>query len=268
MSYKKLLIDTAKYAGESVLKIFNSNFNVDYKKDNSPITEADLLADKIIVEALKETEIPIISEESVSESYNTRKKYKEFWLIDPIDGTKQFIKKEKEFTVNIARIKNNKIAEGIVYAPALNCLYYGLPGTEAVKIIYDRQVSTTHNLPYISTGSETVVLASKSHLNSQTEKFLTELKSLMPAVIIKNIGSSVKLCKIAEGSADIHLRLRGINEWDIAAGHAVLKAAGGNIFNFSSGNEVTYNSHDLKEYDYFAILDAAKYKEVLMKVKV
>ncbi len=249
-----MLINLALKAGKEVLKIFNSEFNTEYKEDNSPITEADIIANKIITQRLKQTNIPVISEESDNERYQYRMLYDSFWLIDPIDGTKQFIRKDKEFTVNIARITGNKATEGVIFAPALNILYYGHVDYGAIKINYDN--NSYGKLPDSKT-SGIIVLTSKSHMNPETEALLEKVKINLSPVNIIPIGSSIKLCRVAEGSADIYLRAKSINEWDVGAGHAILKAAGGNLYSFRSGQEITYNSETLRAGDFFAVLDDA-----------
>lgn len=249
-----MLINLALKTGEEILKIYNAGFKTKYKEDNSPITEADLVANKIIIERLKETNIPVISEESVNEKYRYRQMYDEFWMIDPIDGTKQFIRNDNEFTINIARISDRSVIEGVVYAPALRQLYYGHIEHGAERINYNN--NTCSELPDTETA-ETVMLVSKSHMNPETQALIEKIKINMSPVNIIPTGSSIKICRVAEGSADIYLRVKGINEWDIAAGHAILKSAGGNIYKFKSKEEIRYNTENLKTGDFFAVLDTS-----------
>ncbi len=257
--HKSMLINLALKTGEEVLKIYYAGFKTKYKEDNSPITEADIVANRIIIERLKQTSIPVISEESVNEKYRYRSNYDEFWIIDPIDGTKQFIRNDNEFTINIARISGRNVTEGVVYAPALRQLYYGHIEYGAIRINYNNNAYA--ELPDTET-SETVILTSKSHMDPETEALLEKIKINMDSINIIPTGSSIKLCRVAEGSADIYLRAKGINEWDIAAGHAILKAAGGNIYKFKSKKEIRYNTKNLQTGGFFAVLDD-KYRELL-----
>lgn len=251
---RDLLIDLAQKAGDACMKYYRHDFNIDYKSDESPVTLADIEANQIIVSGLAKTGIPVISEESENLCYDERKDLFEFWIVDPLDGTKQFVNGEDEFTVNIALIRNNQTVEGVVFAPAKSHLYYGAVGEGAEKL-------------NISTGEKSVLIcdpesdyklnlvASKSHLNSQTLRFLSLLMEKFDNIDTVNSGSSLKFCAVAEGSANVYPRIGSISEWDIAAGHAVLKAAGGNVISLLTGDEVKYNSETLKTPDYIAIRD-------------
>ncbi len=241
MNYKNLLITTALEAGEEIMKFYNKGFKTNYKEDNSPVTEADIAANKIIINKLKKLGIVIVSEESVNLRYEERKKIREFWLIDPLDGTKQFVKKEDEFTVNIARIVDNFPVEGIVYAPALKKLYYGnlLEGAYIYDYNYSKlQIS---KLP-LSNSPGLNIIISKSHLNRKTQLLVEKLKKKNPKIKICKIGSSLKFCCIAEGNVDMYPRIGAIREWDIAAGHAIVKSVGGKIVNLENMQEVSYNT--------------------------
>ncbi len=234
------------------MKFYRKNPGTTYKPDDSPVTEADIAANNIILAELAKTGIPVISEESVNLDYREREKLEEFWIVDPLDGTKQFVKNEDEFTVNIALAVNNNIVEGVVFVPALNLLYYGNVFTGAFKINTADPQLKEEKLPCCKTSKVSIV-ASKSHLNKETEHFLTRCSEIFPGAETVNIGSSLKFCLVAEGKADIYPRLGAIMEWDIAAGHAVLKAAGGNVLNMKTGEELTYNSEALKTPDYIAL---------------
>ena len=234
------------------MKHFKTNFSTFLKKDYSPVTEADLAANSIIINELTKHNIPIISEEIKNESFVDRRLYEEYWLIDPLDGTKQFVSGENEFTVNIARIKKNKAIEGVIYLPVDKTLYYGHLKLGAYKFNFENK--KTVRLPYKNTSKLTVV-ASKSHMNKETENFLDKIKEKIPETDILHTGSSIKICKIAEGSANLYPRLGSIKEWDIAAGHAILKAAGGNIYNLNDFTEITYNLNaDLKTPNFIACI--------------
>lgn len=259
---RDLLIELAQKAGDACMKYYRQKFRIDYKSDESPVTLADIEANQIIISGLEPTGIAIISEESVNLSFNERKDLEEFWIVDPLDGTKQFVNGEDEFTVNIALIKNKQTVEGVVYAPAKSLLYYGLVGVGAEKL-------------NLTTGERTILLcnpekdyslsvvASKSHLNARTMKFIALLLEKFKDVNTVNSGSSLKFCAVAEGSANVYPRIGPINEWDIAAGHAVLKAAGGNVISLLTGDEVIYNGETLKTPDYIALKDSFYLKEFL-----
>ena len=250
--YHKFLIDLAVKAGEESMRYFRTDFDVNFKSDNSPVTLADLEVNKIILEGLAETGIPVISEESVNMTYEQRKNLKEFWIIDPIDGTKQFVKGEDEFTVNIALVRNNKTVEGVVYAPAKSLLYYGSQKTGAERLNFKTGELKILKCEKLSEYKLNVV-ASKSHLNALTIDFLNSVKDFFGDFNTVNAGSSLKFCAVAEDSANLYPRLGSINEWDIAAGHAVLKAAGGNVLSLETGAELVYNSETLNTPDYIAV---------------
>ena len=251
---RDLLLDLAQKAGEVCMKYYRHDFNVDYKSDESPVTLADMEANQIIVSGLAQTGIPVISEESENLCFDERKNLTEFWIVDPLDGTKQFVRGEDEFTVNIALIRNNQTVEGIVYAPAKSIVFYGLVGVEAEKINLNTG-EKTKLLCNLGKDYPLKVVASKSHLNAQTMKFLAMLMDQFDDVNTVNSGSSLKFCAVAEGSANVYPRIGPINEWDIAAGHAVLKAAGGNVISLISSDEVKYNGESLKTPDYIALRD-------------
>jgi 3'(2'), 5'-bisphosphate nucleotidase len=251
---RDLLVNLAKEAGEACMKYYRKDFNIDYKSDESPVTLADIEANQIIISGLSKTGIPVISEESENLCYDERKYLVEFWIVDPLDGTKQFVNGEDEFTVNIALIRNNQTVEGVVYAPAKSILYYGLVGVGAEKLNLGTD-EKTKLLCNPEEGYSLNVVASKSHLNAQTLRFLSMLMEKYDNIDTVNSGSSLKFCAVAEGSANVYPRIGSIKEWDIAAGHAVLKAAGGNVISLFTGDEVIYNGENLQTPDYIALRD-------------
>jgi len=250
----KIAVDAAIDAGKVIMEIYNAGFEVEYKKDESPLTLADLKANELIKNRLDKTSIPVLSEEGKSVPYSERKNRKKLWIVDPLDGTKEFVKKNGEFTVNIALVENNKAVAGVVYAPVLDILYLGLGAQGAYKIdnaakkagnIFDLLNDST-KLPLKTKRSYYGVVASRSHMNSETEKFIERLKSIHKEVKTVSKGSSLKLCLVAEGAADIYPRFAPTSEWDTAAGHAVVKAAGGNVFRADNNqNELVYNKEDV-----------------------
>ncbi|PLX06413.1 MAG: 3'(2'),5'-bisphosphate nucleotidase [Marinilabiliales bacterium] len=257
-NYKEILISLARKAGEEILNFYGKNYTTNFKIDDSPVTDADLAANKIIVEGLSNTDIPIISEESANMSYSERKDLKEYWLVDPLDGTKQFVRNEDEFTVNIARILDNSPVEGVVYAPAHKKLYYGNLKDGAHLYNYKASVEIVSKLPLANQEGLSLII-SKSHLNDATREFVEKVRSKYSNIEICRVGSSLKFCCLAEGHSDIYPRIGSISEWDIASGHAVLKSAGGKVINIATGEEIIYNTKDMKTPDFIAFLDESKY---------
>ena len=243
------IINIAVKAGDIIMDIYNKDFSVVYKNDNSPLTEADKKSNDIICSRLKEIypEIPIISEENKEIPYETRKNWEYFWLIDPLDGTKEFIKKNGEFTVNIALIKKNRPILGVIYAPALNLLYYAEEGNGAFKIDDKGQ---KYKLPLYDNKSENLikVVSSKSHSNYETERFINNLREHYKNVELLSKGSSLKICLVAEGIADIYPRLGLTMEWDIAAGDIIAFEADKKLYKYEDGKIedcLTYNKENL-----------------------
>ena len=237
----------AKKAGDEIMKIYQQDFEVDYKKDNSPLTKADIKSNEIITESLKDLypEIPILSEENKEVPYNIRKNWEYFWLIDPLDGTKEFVKKNGEFTVNIALIHKDTPVLGVIYAPVLEILYYAQKEKGAFK---QEKNKKPQRLPiYKHTNNDTLkVIVSKSHYNQETKYFVDNLKNKYKKTIeFIRIGSSLKLCLIAEGKADIYPRLAPTMEWDIAAGQAIVEQAGGEVVEFKTKTPLKYNKQNL-----------------------
>jgi 3'(2'), 5'-bisphosphate nucleotidase len=235
------LITVSKNAGDAILDIYNSknqDFGIDYKKDNSPLTKADKASNDIICNELKKIspDIPILSEEGRNIEYLERKGWNTFWLIDPLDGTKEFIKKNGEFTVNIALIKNGCPILGIVYAPALDITWYG--SLELGSFIIKNNKKKPINVTIPKDDSTIKVVSSRSHSNNP--KLGDFLQNITKYELVK-MGSSIKICLVADGSAHFYPRFGPTMEWDTAAAHAVVKFAGGRILNLDTDEELTYN---------------------------
>ena len=231
------VIDIAKRAGDEILKIYNKDFNIEYKDDKSPLTQADKASHNIIVEGLKKYNLPLLSEEGKSIPYEERKNWQTFWMIDPLDGTKEFIKKNGEFTVNIALIYKNEPIFGIVYAPVLNWIYFN-DNENAYKIENDKII----RLPIKRNDDKFIIVASRSHLNEETKKFI---KSLTNDYDFISVGSSLKLCLVAEGKADIYPRLAPTMEWDTAAADAIVRKSGKKVYNYENKLPIHYNKENL-----------------------
>ena len=228
-------------AGEEILKYYNDDIEVRQKDDSSPLTKADLAANKIIVNELEllNIKVPILSEESLVE-WNERKNWIKYWLVDPLDGTKEFIKKNGEFTVNIALIKNGFPILGIVYAPVLDITWGG--SRELGSFMIKNNEKKPINVTVPKTDAVIKVVSSRSHSNNpKLEDFL---KKITEYELVK-MGSSIKICLVADGSAHFYPRFGPTMEWDTAAAHAVVKFAGGNIINFNTNLELSYNKDNL-----------------------
>ena len=233
-------------AGSEIMKFYSENPEIITKKDNSPITQADLSSNKIIIEDLKRIDetIPILSEETLID-WQERKRWNKYWLVDPLDGTKEFIKKNGEFTVNIAFIDNKKPLMGIIYAPAKSLLYFAKKNYGEFKIFSSAELTNLEDsqsikISYNNPEDNIRVISSRSHSNDVLESWIN--KKLNKYTLITS-GSSLKFCEIAEGNADIYPRFGHTSEWDIAAGHIILEEAGGVIKDID-GNQILYNNKE------------------------
>lgn len=268
------LVSIITNAGKAVLEVYNySDFGIEVKKDNSPLTLADLRSNEIIKEGLSKIlidgkNIPLISEEDRNIPYKERSSWDKYWLIDPLDGTKEFIKRNGEFTVNIALIEYGMPAAGFVYIPVQDLLYFGLKdygsfklskasetaGTGIIevaeKLLVDREISTPVK-----------VVASRSHLTKETEEYIADLKKMFGNVSTVFSGSSIKLCMVADGTADVYPRFAPTMEWDTAAAHAVCCYAGAQVIDYTTNEEMKYNKESLLN-NWFLVLSNNKFKEI------
>lgn len=255
-------------AGSEIMRVYeDGNFQIESKKDNSPITLADKSANNIINEFLKPTGIPIISEENIETDFSERKRWDSCWIVDPLDGTKEFINKNGEFTVNIALVKNNKPVFGVIYIPGSKELYFGdVVEGRSFKMIFDTNTFEEDLLKYAkeifpSSDQRTIRIAgSRSHINEETLKFIEGIKkkySHQVKVIPK--GSSLKFCLIADGTMNIYPRIGTTMEWDTAAGHAICKAVGLRVIDRQTNEEMVYNKQNLKNNSFVVsnLLDAS-----------
>ena len=244
-SYLTLAIDAAVLAGAEILKIYETDFVVDQKEDHSPLTQADRNAHLKILSHLEQTPFPILSEEGKHLSYEKRKKWNLFWLVDPLDGTKEFIKRNGEFTVNIALIKKGIPIIGVIYVPVTDTLYVG---SEKGAFKYEKFTSTKsepQKLPLPKGDRPYTIVGSRSHMSSETEIFFDEKKKIYGNVNVLAVGSSLKLCMVAEGKADAYPRYAPTMEWDTGAGHAIALAAGFSVKKFDSNENLYYNKENL-----------------------
>lgn len=250
-----LAINATLDAGKKILEIYGTdNFDVTEKSDHSPLTRADRAAHEVISKALENSGFPILSEEGRDIPHEERKPWDTFWLVDPLDGTKEFIKRNGEFTVNIALIQQGTPVFGVVYAPVLEDLYVGIAG-EAAWILTKPAPTTTLEeikekgtpLPDTHKTNQATyrVVASRSHLNIETEAYIEKLTSSHGTVETVSKGSSLKLCMVATGEADEYPRRGPTMEWDTAAAHAVVLGAGKKVKIFGTGRPLCYNKPDL-----------------------
>ena len=236
------VIAIAKVAGEAIMQVYSTDFNVEHKEDKSPLTHADLAAHNVIVNGLHALtpNIPVLSEESAIVAFETRKHWQEYWLIDPLDGTREFIKRNGEFTVNIALIRQHQPVIGVVYAPVTQLLYFAAQNHGAFK-----QIDSAPAVPIqtrILNLNAFVVAGSRSHRDEKMLAFMQNLENkrgVKPELI--SMGSSLKICLVAEGVADVYPRLGPTSEWDTAAAHCIIKEAGGDIIDVT-GASLQYNT--------------------------
>ena len=268
---EKLLPDVlrlARAAGDAIMAIYDTaDFGVDMKADNSPLTKADLAAHAILEPGLQKliAGVPVLSEEGKLPAWAERQQWQRYWIIDPLDGTKEFIKRNGEFTVNIALIDNGEPILGVVHVPALNISYSGVKGAGAFKYeknekktIRTRAINNRHNEPV-------AVVASRSHGADAVDALLTKISEKLGEVALKNMGSSLKLCLVAEGAADIYPRLALTSEWDTAAAQAVVEAAGGQVLTDQLA-VMRYNTKDdILNPFFYVIGDAAFEWQSLLK---
>jgi 3'(2'), 5'-bisphosphate nucleotidase len=261
--YQKLLLialEAALQAGKAIMDIYQTSFEIEYKEDQSPLTLADRLADNIINKLLKETGIPILSEESAILDYTERKSWETLWIVDPLDGTKEFIQRNDEFTVNIALVYKQKPVLGIVYAPAIGEFYFAsvhsgaffVPLKKTTDFILQDIIASAEKIPFDSENTAFIVLGSRSHMNAETTSYINSLKLSHPNLRVQSRGSSLKFCAVADGSCQIYPRFGTTMEWDTAAGQAILEIAGGSITEANSGYPLLYNKESLKNPHFIA----------------
>lgn len=250
------VIAAALAAGKAIMEIYsNPTIDVTSKADDSPLTQADLAADRVINQYLTIFNLgwPILSEESASVPYEERKNWTRYWLVDPLDGTKEFINRNGEFTVNIALIENGVPIMGVVYSPVLEACYYALKGFGSF-VIRDVTINTSSLVlaSHIATETPTgpvKVVASRSHCCDRTKAILAKLGDHE----LVNMGSSLKICLVAEGLAHLYPRLGPTMEWDTAAAHAIVLEAGGTVCDRISGYELQYNKPNLHNPEFYVM---------------
>jgi 3'(2'), 5'-bisphosphate nucleotidase len=240
------ILNIAEKAGKATLEIYGREFTIEEKEDRSPVTEADERSNEIIIEALSKLhpDIPFISEETKQIPFTERKDWKYFWLIDPLDGTKEFIKKNGEFTINIALIEDHTPVLGVIYVPVKDIFYFAQRGKGSFKIekgSADQPIKAS-----VSTNKEKlIVVGSRSHGGDALNAYMEERKKEYKNVELISSGSSLKFCLVAEGKADIYPRTGPTYEWDTAAGHAVVLESGKSVYDFETDKPLVYNKENI-----------------------
>ncbi|NND64112.1 MAG: 3'(2'),5'-bisphosphate nucleotidase CysQ [Flavobacteriaceae bacterium] len=251
-SYLETAIIAAIEGGKAIMKIYATEFDVEIKGDNSPLTQADKNANDIINEYLIPTEIPIISEENKQTDYSERSKWSSCWIVDPLDGTKEFVKRNGEFTVNIALVQKGEPFLGVIYVPVSKMLYFtNTEANRSYKIVVEEDeisvddiIQNAEVLQPAPLSEPVKVVGSRSHLNDDTKDFISEIEKNKQVEIVSK-GSSLKFCLVAEGNAHVYPRFAPTMEWDTAAGHAICKATGISVIDQSTNKPLRYNKENL-----------------------
>jgi 3'(2'), 5'-bisphosphate nucleotidase len=249
-SLAEALLPIAGRAGDAIMRIYDGAFAVQRKDDDSPLTLADLESQRVIIAGLKSItpDIPILSEESAAAPWAERRTWREVWVVDPLDGTREFVKRNGEFTINIALVVEHEPVLGLVSAPAQKLTYWGVAGAGAFTLLHQTEARRIQTVP---PQTPLRVLASRSHAGSQTAAYLARLGPH----VLSGMGSSLKFCLLAEGKAELYPRFGATSEWDTAAGQAVLEAAGGHVTRLD-GHRLRYNCREsLINGDFVAFSD-------------
>lgn len=261
----KLAILSSLRAGEEILKIYDTNFNIEIKADDTPVTNADKAASNSIINDLAPTNIKVLSEEDEHFSYEQRKNWKHLWVVDPLDGTKEFIKRNGEFTVNIALIEDHVPVIGVIYSPVFKYLYFALKNYGSFKVNEHDVISIINRygfnnaeeflklakkLPATKHPEDYTIVASRSHLSKEVYERIASAKLNYSNVTIINTGSSIKFCRVAEGLAHEYPRYGTTMEWDTAAGQCIVEEAGGKVIDLKTNLPIKYNRENLKNNDF------------------
>lgn len=275
-SLLELAIKAAIKAGAKIEDIYkNDDFELEIKDDNSPLTKADKAANTIIIDFLKTTSIPIISEENKAIAYEKRRHWETCWIVDPLDGTKEFLKKNDEFTVNIALVENEKPILGVIFSPISKELFYAnVREKKAYKVNLNRHDDASTNwfdanfeiIPEKRDNTKVKVIGSRSHMNDTTKIFMEKLKGHYPSIDIISKGSSLKFCLLAEGKADIYPRFAPTMEWDTAAGQAICEAVGIHVISKNTFEDLRYNKPILLNGDFIVYNNAIIFDKAWIKI--
>ena len=246
-------ITAALEASKAILEIYHSRaFDIEIKGDNSPLTRADTASHNIIMSYLEPTDIPVLSEEGRDIPYQERKVWKQLWIVDPIDGTKEFIKRNGEFTVNIALIENKKPLIGVIFVPVTGDLYFSSKELGSYKVDVDIKdydvkylIAKANKLPLQREDKSFTIVASRSHMSAETETYILQMREIHGEVKLISKGSSLKLCMVAEGAANCYPRFAPTMEWDTAAGQAICEHAGFKVIDWGTKENMLYNREEL-----------------------
>lgn len=249
----KIATQAALEAGIAIMEIYNSGeFEVEIKGDKSPLTRADKASHNVIMSFLTKTKIPVLSEEGIQIPYAERSNWNRLWIVDPIDGTKEFIKRNGEFTINIALIEGQRPVIGVILVPATGILYFSHTEMGAYKVAVDLEnfnvetlISNAQKLPFQREDKTFTIVASRSHMSNETENFVNEMRKIHGLVNLISKGSSLKLCMVAEGKADCYPRYAPTMEWDTAAGQAICEHAGFKVIDHLTKKSMLYNRKNL-----------------------
>ncbi len=248
----KIAINASIEGGHAIMEVYASDFEVEQKEDQSPLTLADKNCNEVIERLLAKTKIPILSEEGAKIPFLERKDWEYSWLVGPLDGTKEFVKRNGEFTVNIAMIHKGKPILGVIYVPVKQELYFAMEGLGSFKASrnsvicnIESLVAESDRLPINYNRNNYVVVGSRSHMSAETQEFFEDKKKEYGQIEVMAVGSSLKICMVAEGRADAYPRYAPTMEWDTGAGHAIAKMAGFAVTQYDTSNEIVYNKEDL-----------------------
>jgi 3'(2'), 5'-bisphosphate nucleotidase len=261
-----LAIKASIEAGEEILKVYETGFTVEIKQDQTPVTLADKIASESIIKSLQPSAIKVLSEEGVLYSYEERKEWKHIWIVDPLDGTKEFVKRNGEFTVNIALIEDHKPVIGVIYSPVTRILYFAsinggsfkVPGHDIMSLVNNHSIDPSAVLPFAKKlplhkqPKEYTLVASRSHLSKEVNERIEQAKLTHDEVNIINTGSSIKFCWIAEGLAHEYPRFGTTMEWDTAAGQCIIEQTGGRVIDLGTNESLVYNRENLKNSNFIA----------------
>jgi 3'(2'), 5'-bisphosphate nucleotidase len=252
-----LALTASLHAGKAILEIYSSSdFGVELKSDNSPLTLADRKSHEIITQHLAQTGFPVLSEEGKEIPYEIRKDWDSYWIVDPLDGTKEFISRNGEFTINIALAHRTEPVMGVIYSPVRQMIYYAVPNEGSFKIPLpetedlteipiEKLMALAARLPLPGRKRRFTAVGSRSHMNEQTLAYIRQLKAEHGEVELISSGSALKFCQVAEGLADVYPRFAPTYEWDTAAGQAIVEMAGGKVVVADTGDRLLYNKASL-----------------------
>jgi 3'(2'), 5'-bisphosphate nucleotidase len=263
----KKAIEAALLGANEINKIYSTDFKVITKADYTPVTLADKLANEVIEAHLLSSNIKVLGEEGIEIPYEERRNELYLWIVDPLDGTKEFVKRNGEFTVNIGLVENGKPIIGVIYSPVFKDLYFAAKGVGAFKLNRHKHIELgyisdlsieelirySERLPIFKQNYEYTIVASRSHLSKELNSYIEQLKREKKKIKLINTGSSIKMCLVAEGIADVYPRHGTTMEWDTCAGQCIVEESGGRFLNLHTKESLLYNKEDLKNPDFICL---------------